>query len=112
MGKKIFLSKEDKIVKKERQRSYMREYNRLYKFGIKKSSPTDNRYKDVVLTIPPTEINFKGNDIDEPLVCSEFNCGRHLTPVEALYNSKCPNCQSIKKTDPTFHLSYPNKRAG
>lgn len=109
MGKKIFLSKEDKIVKKERQRSYMREYNRLYKFGIKKSSPTDNRYKDVVLTIPPTEINFKGNDIDEPLVCSEFNCGRHLTPEERLYGTKCIHCQKKNKLDPTLFISFPKK---
>ncbi len=108
MSKNIFLSKEDKIVKKERQRAYMREYNRLYKFGIKKSSPTDNRYKDVVLSIPPTDINFKGTD--EPIVCSEFGCSNHLSNEEKLFGTKCVHCQHKNKISPSSFLSFPTKK--
>lgn len=96
----------NKIVNKK---AYMKGYNRNYKFGITKRSPTDNRYKDVVLSIPPTQINFKGTDIDEPLVCSEFDCGRHLTHEEILYGTKCIHCQHKKKTFPSSFISFPIK---
>lgn len=96
---------------REEYLAYMREYNKTYKARAKwmRGSLVDI-YDHTFLNIPPTEINFKGSDRDEPIVCDEFGCPNHLTPEQQLYGTKCIHCQSKQKIDVAKHISHPIKK--
>ena len=65
--------------------------------------------KDLIFTIPPSLINFRGTD--EQIYCSHFGCGKILTLQEQLFGNKCIECKSKVKTDPVFFVSHPNKKS-
>ena len=69
------------------------------------------KLNNVVLTIEPTGVNFRGTDDDEPVYCSHFGCGRKLTLQEQLFGDKCIECKPKVKTDPTYFISHPNKKS-
>lgn len=96
---------------KQERKEYMADYNRHY-YEVRKGRPTVcEMMEGITMTIPPTKINFNGSDLDEPVVCSTFGCSTHLTPEQQLYGTKCINCQSIKKIDPTSFISHPHKKS-
>lgn len=64
-----------------------------------------DRHKLTPLAIPPTMMNFKGSDVDEPTVCSVFGCKNHLTEEQKLYGTKCIHHQKQKKLDITLLIS-------
>ena len=109
---------------KDRSPTYRKEYNRKYKevkrkvgnphFKIKKTIEDKyliEKHRDRVLSIEPTDMNFKGSDRDEPECCNEFGCGRVLNSQEKLFGNKCINHQTKKKIDINTVLSYPLKNA-
>lgn len=69
-----------------------------------------DRHKLTPLVIPPTMINFKGMDIDEPQVCSHFGCSKHLSLEELRFGSKCVHHQKVPKIDVTKFISHPIKQ--
>ena len=91
------------------RKEYMADYNRHY-YEVRSGKPTVSEImKDILLIIPPTKINFNGNE--EPIVCSHFGCNHHLTLNQQLYGSKCPAHQSTEKIDPTKFVSHPHKQS-
>ena len=70
-----------------------------------------NKYDKSTLVIIPSAFQFKGTDIDEPIVCSQFGCAVHLTPEQQLYGTKCIHHQKQKKIDPTNFISHPIKQS-
>ncbi|HQV53967.1 MAG TPA: hypothetical protein PLX17_00550 [Chitinophagaceae bacterium] len=86
------------MTKEERQH-YMADYNRHY-YSLRSGRETvKEMMKDILLVIPPTRINFNGADQDEPIVCAEFGCSKHLSLTEQLASKFCINHQSQKKID-------------
>lgn len=96
--------------KTERQ-EYMADYNKMY-YQVRRGRETVSEImNNFVLVVQPTSLNFKGNDQDEPIVCSEFGCPNHLTAEQQLYGSKCPHHQHKKKIEPSDYISYPHKKS-
>ncbi len=93
-------------------------YNETYrtnhsKVGTKitvKKIETTERHRNTILSIEPTDMNFKGSDREEPECCNEFGCGRLLNSQEKLFGNKCINHQTKKKIDINQVLSYPLKK--
>lgn len=69
-----------------------------------------DKHRTTQLSIEPTQMNFKGSDREEPVVCSYFGCNTHLTETEILCGTRCLNHQNKKRTDPNLVLSYPMKK--
>jgi hypothetical protein len=98
------------MTDKERK-EYMRDYNLFYrKFKKHKSKATEDKFKDVVLSIEPTNINFQGVDIEEPIVCKFFGCGKHLSNEEQRFGNYCINHQSKEKSKPSSFIQFPIKK--
>jgi len=97
---------------KEERKHYMADYNRHYyslRVGRETVSEIMNNF---VLVVQPTQINFKGEDPEEPRVCAEFGCPRHLSLTEQMASKFCINHQSQNKIDVVKHLSYPIRKTG
>ena len=71
----------------------------------------DERYTVKDLSTAPTKDNFTGTDKEEPIVCFEFGCPKHLSDQEKRFGNKCINHQTKKKIDPTQYISHPLKKA-
>lgn len=65
-----------------------------------------HKYDRTNLVVVPSQFQFKGTDIDEPVVCSHFGCANHLTPEQQLYGTKCIHHQNPKKQDAGKFISY------
>ena len=97
---------------REQYLAYMKVYNKKYN---ERRRPTENRemlYGGDYLNIQPTELNFKGTDRDEPVVCSKFGCSKHLLNEEKRFGKYCVEHQGNNKIDYTLVLSYPIKQTG
>lgn len=91
----------------ERKKKNNDAYYKLLKIKTGKIEP-----KQIPLVIEPTGLNFKGNDPDNPIICSTFGCKNHLPPQQTLFGTKCIHCQKQKtKIDVAMHLSFPFKKA-
>ena len=64
-----------------------------------------DRHKYTPLVVYPTQINFKGSDIDNPVVCSHFGCKVKLSKTDQLFGTTCIHHQKQKKLDITLFVS-------
>lgn len=64
-----------------------------------------DRHKLTPLVIPPTMMNFKGTDMEEPSVCSVFGCNKYLSLEERRFGNICIHHQKKKKLDITLFVS-------
>jgi hypothetical protein len=61
-------------------------------------------YKDLMLRKPEIALDLTPR---EPVVCSRFGCGKHLTDREQLFGNKCSDCQQIKPININLLIKLP-----
>lgn len=98
---------------------YMAAYNKQYKeMKAKRSAGKPpkpyntiedkyliDRHKHTSLVVYPTGVNFKGSDLDNPIVCSHFGCATHLSNEEKRFGTTRIHHQKKKKLDITLFVS-------
>lgn len=65
------------------------------------------KHRYTPLVVSPTMDNFKGMDLENPIICSVFGCRVKLSKTERLFGTTCVHHQNKKKSDPTLHISHP-----
>jgi hypothetical protein len=90
------------------RKKYMKEYNkRYYELRGAPNSKIEGRYiSQVNKPVQPTEYNFSGNEIDEPIVCRHFGCGKRLSLPEQLAGTKCTNHMKENKIEPSDFIVH------
>lgn len=80
----------------ENKTDYMAEYGRLYRRFRRYDVSNFMLVGSEHLKINPTEMNFKGSDINEPVVCAHFGCPTHLSLQEQRFGKFCIRHQQKK----------------
>jgi len=97
---------------KEQRKHYMADYNRHYYLLNSSRGTVSEIMNNFVLVVQPTQINFKGEDPEEPRVCAEFGCPRHLSLTEQMASKFCISHQSKKEIDVAMYVQLPIRKTG
>lgn len=70
------------------------------------------KHRYIPLLVSPTMDNFKGMDLENPIICSYFGCKVKLSRTERLFGNTCIHHQNKKKVEPSNFISYPTVIGG